>query len=120
MTIDGDPWFVVGDIRDLLGVKQSGPNFSFLDKDEVQVIKRYQRPDLFASLKRVVWLTLNSESGLFKFLMRGDKPEAKDFQNWATKVVLPSIHKNGGYIRGQREVARPLIDSFSSLEKPLR
>lgn len=32
-----------------------------------------------------------SESGLYKLLMRSDKPEARAFQDWVTKVVLPAI-----------------------------
>ena len=39
-----------------------------------------------------------SESGLYKFIMRSDKPEAIAFQNWVTKEVLPSIRKSGGYL----------------------
>ena len=33
--------------------------------------------------------TLISESGLYKTVMRSDKPQAKPFQDWVTKVVLP-------------------------------
>lgn len=38
--------------------------------------------------------SLVSESGLYKLVMRSDKPEAKPFQNWVTKVVLPAIRSN--------------------------
>ncbi|WQP07344.1 hypothetical protein U8C45_16845 [Sinorhizobium meliloti] len=36
--------------------------------------------------------------------MRSDKPEAKEFQNWVTRVVLPAIRKDGGYIHGEEHV----------------
>lgn len=42
-----------------------------------------------------------SESGLYKLVMRSDKPEAKAFQDWVTGTVLPSIRKDGGYIMGE-------------------
>lgn len=45
-----------------------------------------------------------SESGLYKLVMRSKKWEAKDFQNWVTKVVLPAIRKDGGYIHGEEHV----------------
>ena len=45
--------------------------------------------------------TIISESGLYKMIMRSDKPEAKKFQDWVTRDVLPSIRKHGGYIKGQ-------------------
>lgn len=38
-----------------------------------------------------------SESGLYKRIMRSDKPEAKAFQDWVTREVLPSIRKTGSY-----------------------
>ena len=37
--------------------------------------------------------------------MRSTKPEAKAFQDWVTKVVLPSIRKDGGYIAGEEKLA---------------
>ena len=36
-----------------------------------------------------------SESGLYKLVMRSSKPEAKQFQDWVTNVVLPAIRKDG-------------------------
>ncbi len=36
--------------------------------------------------------------------MQSDKPEAKPFQNWVTKVVPPAIRKDGGYIQGEKKV----------------
>ncbi len=49
-------------------------------------------------------LALISEAGLYKLVMRSDKPEAKEFQNWVTRVVLPAIRKDGGYIHGEEHV----------------
>lgn len=38
-----------------------------------------------------------SESGLYKLIMRSDKKEALEFQDWVCGVVLPSIRKTGAY-----------------------
>lgn len=46
-----------------------------------------------------------SESGLYKLVMRSDKAEAKEFQDWVTRVVLPAVRKDGGYIQGEEHVA---------------
>ncbi len=40
-------------------------------------------------------VNLVSESGLYKLIMRSDKPQARAFQDWVTKEVLPSIRKTG-------------------------
>ena len=37
-----------------------------------------------------------SESGLYKLVMRSDKPEAREFQHWVTSVVLPAIRRTAG------------------------
>ena len=42
-----------------------------------------------------------SESGLYKLVMRSDKPEAKAFQKWVTRTVLPAIRRDGGYVAGE-------------------
>jgi hypothetical protein len=34
-----------------------------------------------------------SESGLFKLIIRSEKPHARPFQDWVTREVLPSIRK---------------------------
>ncbi|WP_461160394.1 BRO-N domain-containing protein [Sphingobium sp. TomMM35A] len=52
--------------------------------------------DGFAWLKGEAHTSAVSESGLYKLIMRSDKPEAMEFQSWVAKVVLPSIRKTGG------------------------
>ncbi|MDQ7835598.1 MAG: BRO family protein [Humidesulfovibrio sp.] len=45
-----------------------------------------------------------SESGLYKLIMRSDKPAAKRFQNWVTREVLPALRKDGMYVMGEEKV----------------
>ncbi len=52
-------------------------------------------------------MVIISESGLYKLIMRSDKPEARAFQNWVTQVVLPSIRKDGGYVAGEDGTGAP-------------
>lgn len=47
---------------------------------------------------------LITESGLYKLIMRSDKPEAKRFQDWVTREVLPAIRKDGLYVVGEEKV----------------
>lgn len=46
---------------------------------------------------------LISESGLYKLIMRSDKPEARRFQDWVTREVL-AIRKDGAYVAGEEKV----------------
>jgi prophage antirepressor-like protein len=38
-----------------------------------------------------------SESNLYKLIFRSDKPTAREFEDWVTSEVLPSIRKTGQY-----------------------
>ena len=78
-----------------------------LDKDEKRRVwsRDSEYRALFAGQYKVPSMTLISESGLYKLIMRSDKPQAKPFQDWVTKVVLPAIRKDGGYIAGEEKVA---------------
>ncbi|GEM_PF-3764566 len=50
-------------------------------------------------------MALVSESGLYKLVMRSDKPQARLFQDWVTRDVLPAIRKDGAYVMGEEKVA---------------
>ena len=50
-------------------------------------------------------MRLVTESGLYKLVLRSDKPEAKEFQHWVTSVVLPAIRKDGAYIEGEERAS---------------
>ncbi|BCP51748.1 hypothetical protein K32_03650 [Kaistia sp. 32K] len=49
--------------------------------------------------------SLVTESGLYKLVLRASGEDAKEFQNWVTQVVLPSIRKDGGYVMGEEKLA---------------
>ncbi|MDZ4192496.1 MAG: BRO family protein, partial [Pseudomonas sp.] len=40
-------------------------------------------------------------SGLYKLVVRSKKPEARAFQDWVTRVILPAIRKDGAYVLGE-------------------
>lgn len=99
MNISGEPWFVLKDVCDVLGLSTPARVAERLDSDEVS------QAHLIDSVGRSQEMTIISESGLYNVILRSDKPEAKPFRKWVTAVVLPSIRKNGGYIAGQEELS---------------
>jgi prophage antirepressor-like protein len=101
VEIDGEPWFVAPDVRKQLGLTGSpSQHTARLGTSEKKVIEKSHAQNmglltLFnARLPRV---SIISESGLYKLTMRSDKQEAKQFQDWVTREVLPSIRKTGTY-----------------------
>ena len=100
VQIDGDPWFVAADVCKALGIKNAGNAYRRLDADEVSTIRRTDVEKRGGSA-----LVLVSESGLYKLVMRSDKPQAKQFQDWVTRDVLPTIRKTGQYSTSAAAVA---------------
>lgn len=100
IEIDGEPWFVSSDVFIALNYASNARTYqlSLLAGDEKGVVK-LQTPGGRQNVKVI------SESGLYKVIMRSNKREAGVFQDWVTRVVLPAIRKDGGYITGEEEVA---------------
>lgn len=105
VEIEGEPWFVLADIGDLLDLKQHaksgfGNHLYRLGSDEHRTLSQDLIPqaEWWANFPRKARRVLAvSESGLYKLLTRSDKPVSRPFQDWVTREVLPSIRKTGGY-----------------------
>lgn len=50
-----------------------------------------------------------NESGLYSLILSSKLPQAKEFKKWITTEVLPSIRKNGGYIKNQEKISNEEI-----------
>lgn len=89
--IDGKPWFVLVDLCSVLHLSNPGQVVSRLGDG---VTSSYPIAD---SLGRIQDTTIVSESGMYRVVLRSDKPEALAFQAWITEEVLPSIREKGSY-----------------------
>lgn len=98
VEMNGEPWFVLKDVCEVLGISNHKMTVQRLDPDEVSLT------DLIDSMGRQQATTIINESGLYNVILRSDKPEAKPFRKWVTSEVLPSIRKHGGYIAGQDQL----------------
>ena len=50
-----------------------------------------------------------NESGLYSLILSSKLLQAKEFKKWITTEVLPSIRKNGGYIKNQEKMSNEEI-----------
>lgn len=100
VTIEGNPWFVARDVLAVFGLVNTTMALRPLDADESRPI-----PLNLIEGKGMNQAKLISESGLYKLVMRSDKPEARTFQDWVTKVVRPAIRKDGAYVMGEEKLA---------------
>ena len=85
---DGEPWWVLKDVCEVLGLKNPTMIADRLDEDERAKF----------DLGRQGETNIINESGLYNVILRSDKPEAKPFRKWVTSEVLPSIRKHGAYM----------------------
>lgn len=106
VLIEGNPWFVAADVCRALGAyvtKDGRVNVYVacqpLAEDEKRVVPRSNTNRIGISFPNRGAFCI-SESGLYKLVMRSDKPEARSFQDWVTRVVLPAIRKDGMYAAG--------------------
>lgn len=109
VTIEDQPWFVANDIMDTLGFSKNHTNGSYanhLTRLGPDAVRTHMLPTNLngrgAGPSRKQFIV--SESGLYLIIMRSDKPQAKAFQDWVTREVLPSIRKTGAYVQGQPSI----------------
>ena len=94
VQIDGEPWFVLKDVCEVLRIENHKDVAKRLELDEVG---RFNLPHP-QSLEKQIEMVCVNESGLYNVILRSDKPEAKPFRKWVTSEVLPSIRKHGAYM----------------------
>ena len=59
-----------------------------------------------------------SESGLYRLIMRSDKAQAKPFQDWVTRKVLPAIRETGGFMLKEAARETALADTKEAMPLP--
>ncbi|NHN31196.1 phage antirepressor [Paenibacillus agricola] len=88
VVVNGEPWWVVKDICESIGLSNPTEAIRALDADEKSTLRISEGgPEA----------NIISEAGLYSLIIRSSKPEAKAFKRWITHEVLPSIRQNGMY-----------------------
>jgi len=90
VTVNNEPWWVLKDVCDVLGLSDTNKVAERLEVDELTRIK-------FVSGGQTREMLCVNEPGLYSVILRSDKPEAKKFKRWVTHEVLPAIRKTGKY-----------------------
>lgn len=99
LLIDGEPWFVAGDLASILGYREAEKMTRMLDDDE-------KGAHIVGTLGGNQQVSVVTESGLYACVLKSRRPEAKTFRKWVTSEVLPAIRKTGSY---QAPGAEPAI-----------
>lgn len=89
---NGEIWWILKDVCDVLGLTDTNRTAERLDDDELTRFK------LVSGGQSREMIVIN-ESGLYSVILRSDKPQAKAFRRWITHEVLPQIRRTGCYSR---------------------
>ncbi|GAN90921.1 hypothetical protein Gbfr_021_248 [Gluconobacter frateurii M-2] len=125
VSVQGNEWFVAKDVCDAIGLTTNpSAHIGHLGHMEKITLK----PDyggldfssMFPKGRGPRMMLIISEAGLYKLIMRSDKPDARPFQDWVTKVVLPTIRKEGVYVRGEEKIeTAESVDELEALQEQM-
>ena len=103
MEKDGEFFFIGKEVAEKLGYSNTRDalvrHVDIDDKADVVFHDGRQRRNM---------VSIN-ESGLYSLILSSKLPQAKDFKRWITTEVLPSIRKNGGYLKNQEKMSNEEI-----------
>lgn len=92
---DGEIWFIAVDVCGILELENVSKAVSALDDDEKMTITNSEGHS--GQRGGAQSYNIINEAGLYKLILRSNKPEAKEFTRWVTHDVLPTIRKTGSY-----------------------
>ena len=87
---NGEPWFVVKDVCEVLELADVTSALRVLDDDE-------KLTRLISGAGQSRLMNLINEPGLYALTFRSNKPEAKKFSKWVRAEILPTLRKTGSY-----------------------
>lgn len=91
LDIKGNPWFIGKDVADKLGYLDT----SYAIRTHIEEEDRMMATVIIAGQSRNM-IVIN-ESGLYCLILRSNLAKAKDFKQWITASVIPSIRSHGLY-----------------------
>ncbi|MBP0453869.1 Bro-N domain-containing protein [Kitasatospora sp. RG8] len=123
VMIHGVPWFVTADVCRVLGRINPSRVRDVVGRDHTRLVnsrsinlpprkvnhvsagqKPYERGNPM--------LNVLDEAGLYKLIMRSDKPNAGPFQEWVTRELLPSVRRGDTDVpTQQRRMAQTLAEA---------
>ena len=89
--VDGEPWFVIGDVCKALDIANPTDAASRLEGDDLG------STEVIDSIGRARQTRICNESGFYDLVFQSRKPEARAFRRWVTGDVLPALRRQGFY-----------------------
>lgn len=109
---NGEPWFVLKDLCEVLEIDQVAGVKRRLSDD---VISNHPIPD---ALGRIQETAIVNEDGMYDVVLESRKEEARAFRKWITSEVLPSIRKTGSY--GVNRLPQNYVEALEALVQQVK
>ena len=90
--LDGNPWFVVNDICNILGYLN--PYDVIRKHIDPQDLSKREGLGKDGKIRKLNW---TNESGLYSLILSSQLTSAKRLKRWVTSEVLPALRKTGEY-----------------------
>ncbi len=90
ITIGDEPWFVARDVCAILGLDN-------VTNAIARVPENHKGVNPINTPGGIQQMITVDEPGLYRLILRSDKPQAEPFMEWVTEEVLPTIRKTGSY-----------------------
>lgn len=100
----GDPWWVLADVCDALGLTSPHKVAERVPEDERSIVP------VIDSMGRAQDTAVVNEPGLYRVIFRSNKDEAKRMQYWVFHEVLPAIRKTGQYTHPAAQPKRTPVE----------
>ena len=111
---EGQPWFIGQDVTQILDYKNGSRD-----------IERHVAPEdklkyRFGTSGQDRHMLFINESGLYSLILGSQLPKAKEFKQWVTSEVLPTIRKHGMFV-AEEMMNNPdfMIQTFEKLKKEM-
>lgn len=101
ILIDGEPWFVAGDVARMLGYRDAYNMARRLDDDE-------KGTHSLSTPGGTQLVGIINESGLYAAILGSQVEGAQRFKRWITREVLPSIRRTGQYGIPELDLSDPI------------
>lgn len=109
----GNFWFKINDVQHVLGFKKNSKVLVNIEKTKPECEINTTKRTCETNARYI------SEPGLYEFISRSSKPQAKEFREWLFDDVLISIRKYGSYklLEKQKKKTDYLFQKLNYLEK---
>ena len=104
VVLEGKVLFSAKSIGDILDIKDINSVIRNFNSKQVVKLKNSDMQNMQFRKLNNAGENFLTESGVYKLIMRSNKPYAEEFQDWISDDLLPTLRETGGYVVENRAI----------------